>query len=82
MEETIEKAGYEFMWNSHHGFVLSCPSNLGTGLRASVHLIIPNLCKHPKFMDIVNELRLQKRGTGGEHSAEEEGIFDMSNIGP
>lgn len=26
------------------GVVTSCPTNIGTGMRASVHLAIPNLC--------------------------------------
>ncbi len=28
-----------------YGYVTSCPSNLGTGMRASVHLKIPNLTR-------------------------------------
>ena len=33
IEERIKCEGYEFMWNEHLGYVLTCPSNLGTGLR-------------------------------------------------
>ena len=29
------------MWNERLGYVLTCPSNLGTGLRAGVHVKIP-----------------------------------------
>ena len=56
--------GQEFMWNQHLGFILTCPSNLGTGLRAGVHVKLPNLSKDKRFPDILQKLRLQKRGTG------------------
>ena len=45
VEELIQKKGHEFMWNRHLGYILTCPSNLGTGLRAGVHVKLPNLCK-------------------------------------
>lgn len=52
------------MWNEHLGYVLTCPSNLGTGLRGGVHVKLAHLSKHPKFEEILTRLRLQKRGTG------------------
>ena len=30
----LREQGYDFMRNDHLGWVLTCPSNLGTGLRA------------------------------------------------
>ncbi|XP_031571542.1 creatine kinase, testis isozyme-like [Actinia tenebrosa] len=80
VEGLIKDAGYEFMWNEHLGFVLTCPSNLGTGLRAGVHLKIPMLGKDEKKLDsILEKLRLQKRGTGGVDTASVGGIYDISN---
>ncbi|XP_065051904.1 creatine kinase, testis isozyme-like [Rhopilema esculentum] len=79
VEELIKKSGKEFMWNEHLGYVLTCPSNLGTGLRAGVHVKLANLSKNAKFDDILQRLRLQKRGTGGVDTAAEGGIFDISN---
>merc|ERR1712165_211049 len=65
-EDAMKAKGKEFMWNEHLGFVLTCPSNLGTGLRAGVHIKIPNLAKdEAKLDDMLDKLRLQKRGTGG-----------------
>lgn len=52
------------MWNEHLGFIATCPSNLGTGVRAGVHLKIPKLSQHPDFKLLLRRLRLQKRGTG------------------
>ena len=61
----MKDKGHKFMWNEHLGYVLTCPSNLGTGLRAGVHLKIPNLAKDEKKLDsILEKLRIQKRGTG------------------
>ena len=79
VEGLIKKSGKEFMWNPHLGFVLTCPSNLGTGLRAGVHAKLVNLSKHEKFDSILQNLRLQKRGTGGVDTAAEGGVFDISN---
>lgn len=52
------------MWNEHLGYVLTCPSNLGTGLRGGVHVKLPKMSKHAKFEEVLKKLRLQKRGTG------------------
>lgn len=60
----MKELGYEYMWNEHLGYVLTCPSNLGTGVRAGVHLKIPLLANHDKFEPALKKLRLQKRGTG------------------
>ena len=37
--------GWEFSWNPHHGYLTTCPSNIGTGLRAGVHLRLEFLAK-------------------------------------
>lgn len=79
VEQLIKESGKEFMWNEHLGYVLTCPSNLGTGLRAGVHAKLAKLSKHEKFDDILERLRLQKRGTGGVDTAAEGGVFDISN---
>ncbi len=31
VESAIQSAGNEFSWNEHLGYILTCPSNLGTG---------------------------------------------------
>lgn len=79
-EQMIRKDGKEFMWNKHLGYVLTCPSNLGTGLRAGVHVKLPLLSKYPRFDQILRALRLQKRGTGGVDTASTDGTFDISNL--
>ena len=80
IEGAMKKKGKAFMWNEHLGFILTCPSNLGTGLRAGVHVKLPMLSKDARFEDILKKLRLQKRGTGGVDTASTDGIFDVSNL--
>jgi len=80
VEEAMKKKGFEYMWNQHLGYVLTCPSNLGTGLRGGVHVKIPNLGKDEKKLDdILGKLRLQKRGTGGVDTGAVGGVYDISN---
>lgn len=79
IENVFKSNGHAFMWNEHLGYILTCPSNLGTGLRAGVHVKLPNLSKHEKFGDVLKRMRLQKRGTGGVDTAAVGGVFDISN---
>ncbi|XP_037098289.1 creatine kinase, brain a [Syngnathus acus] len=79
IESLVRNRGHIFMWNEHLGYILTCPSNLGTGLRAGVHVKLPNMSKHAKFEEVLKRLRLQKRGTGGVDTAAVGGVFDISN---
>ncbi|XP_074484123.1 creatine kinase, testis isozyme isoform X2 [Sebastes fasciatus] len=79
IENLFKESNHPFMWNEHLGYVLTCPSNLGTGLRAGVHVKLPNMSKNAKFEDVLKKLRLQKRGTGGVDTAAVGGVFDISN---
>ena len=63
--------GIDFATSSKYGYVTSCPSNLGTGMRASVHVKIPNLTAdgtETKAKAVCKPLGLSVRGTGGEHT--------------
>jgi len=79
IEKAMKADGYEYMYSDHLGYLLTCPSNFGTGIRAGVHIKIPLLSKHEKFKDILAKLRLQKRGTGGVDKMDDSGWFDISN---
>ncbi|XP_038826655.1 creatine kinase S-type, mitochondrial-like [Salvelinus fontinalis] len=79
VEKLIQERGWEFMWNEHLGYILTCPSNLGTGLRAGVHVRLAKLSKDPRFGKILDNMRLQKRGTGGVDTATTGDTFDISN---
>jgi len=64
------------------GVVTSCPTNIGTGMRASVHIAIPNLCAdgtEKKAKQIARPLGLSVRGLGGEHTPiGKDGTVDIS----
>lgn len=70
-------------YNEHLGNVCTCPSNLGTGLRASVMLKLPKLYKAwgvHKLEKYCDDLGVQARGAKGEHSPPgPSGEFDISN---
>jgi len=78
-ENALKENGHEIMWNEHLGYVLTCPSNLGTGVRAGVHIKIPLVSEHKLFATILKKMRLQKRGAGGVDCEAKGGIFDISN---
>lgn len=78
-EEAVKQEGYSFMHNDHLGYVLVCPSNLGTGLRASVMVKVPHLSARPDFKAICEGLRLQARGSAGVDSVSTGGVWDVSN---
>ena len=68
---------------SHHdrlGFLTFCPTNLGTTIRASVHIKLPKLAANrTKLEEVAGRFNLQVRGTRGEHTEAEGGIYDISN---
>lgn len=72
MMTTVEGIdGIEFARDDNYGYVTSCPSNLGTGMRASVHVKIPKLTadgSDVKAKKVCKPLGLSVRGTGGEHT--------------
>lgn len=84
MEKTVKAAGYSWMQNDHVGNLSSCVSNLGTGLRASMHIKLPCILK-AIGQDALNDLcegkfHMECRGTGGEHTeAGSDGKVDISN---
>jgi len=68
---------------SHHdkyGFLTFCPTNLGTTIRASVHIALPKLAADlAKLEEAAGKFNLQVRGTAGEHTEAEGGVYDISN---
>ena len=62
------------------GFITSCPTNLGTALRASVHIQLPHLgAKKNQFNAIADRFNVQIRGAHGEHTETNDHIYDISN---
>ncbi len=70
----------KFAKDNHLGYITSCPTNLGTGLRASVHIKLPKLgVKKDEFEEIAAKYHVQIRGIHGEHSESADHIYDISN---
>ena len=69
-----------------YGVVTSCPTNIGTGMRASVHIKLPFLTgaktgspSDAEAKKIAHEFELSVRGLGGEHTAVgTDGTVDIS----
>jgi creatine kinase/arginine kinase len=75
----IEKVA-EFARDDHLGYITSCPTNLGTAMRASVHISLPKLMKNKEvFEAVATEYEVQIRGIHGEHTETDDGVFDISN---
>ena len=78
--ESIE--GLKFAHSETYGYVTSCPTNLGTGMRASVHVAVPNLTSDgtdAKAKAAAKPLGLSVRGMGGEHTPiGKDGTIDLS----
>jgi len=92
LEKALKKIdsieGLEFAKSVDYGYVTSCPTNLGTGMRASLHIKLPKLTadgqgdphgNSPAAKAIAKPLGLSVRGTGGEHTPiDSEGTVDIS----
>merc|ERR1711910_214594 len=58
------ESGKDFMLSPRLGYLHSCPTNLGTGMRASVHIDLPGWTKEglPALKARCEELAVQPRG--------------------
>merc|ERR1712003_398825 len=79
IQKSLKGDGYDFMHNDHLGFILTCPSNLGTGLRAGAMVKVPLFSARSDFKDVLGKMKLQARGTAGVDSASTGGTWDISN---
>merc|ERR1719284_155856 len=81
VETACKGVGRKLEISPEYGNILSCPSNCGTGLRASMMIKIPNASKEPNFKKWCDDRKLQARGSGGFASAAaDDGIRDVSNV--
>lgn len=69
-----------FARDDRFGYLTFCPTNLGTTIRASVHIKLPKLAANKQKLEkIAAKYNLQVRGTRGEHTESEGGVYDISN---
>ncbi|MBT8402517.1 MAG: ATP--guanido phosphotransferase, partial [Gemmatimonadetes bacterium] len=79
-----EEMGRELAYAFHHefGFLTSCPTNVGTGLRASVLVHLPGLVltkEISKVLHALGQVGLTFRGLYGEGSEVVGNFFQISN---
>lgn len=71
-----------YAYNDKYGFLTSCPTNVGTGLRGSVMVHLPALAKTGnirKVLEVVNNFDMNIRGVYGEGSKSSGDIYQISN---
>jgi protein arginine kinase len=77
LESTIDYA-----YHLEMGYLTSCPTNIGTGLRASVMMHLPGMVltqQMGRIIPAINQLGLVVRGIYGEGSEAQGNIFQISN---
>jgi len=81
VDTALEKK-LDFAYDDDLGYLTSCPSNVGTGLRASVMVHLPGLVLSDqinKVVTAVNKIGLAVRGLFGEGSEAQSNLFQVSN---
>lgn len=71
-----------FAFNKKHGFLTECPTNVGTGIRASVMVHLPALDATKnirKVLNAVNGFGMNIRGLYGEGTDSQGNIYQISN---
>lgn len=81
-KDAIISKSIDFAYDEQLGYLTACPTNLGTGLRASVMLFLPALTLSgvmPRVITAANRLGLTVRGMYGEGSQAEGYMYQVSN---
>lgn len=79
-DELAKKLNYSF--DANIGFLTSCPTNAGTGLRASVMLHLPALSltnQINRVVQAISKLGMVVRGLNGEGTDAEGNLYQISN---
>lgn len=91
LKDTLERAGqaddliesrHNLAFDEQLGYLTTCPTNLGTGLRASVMVHLPGLALSKqlnRIMNAVTQVGLTVRGLYGEGTEAVGNIFQISN---
>lgn len=81
LDSELEKT-LPYAYDSQLGYLTSCPTNVGTGMRASVMLHLPGLVLSGKInaaIQGVNKLSMAVRGIFGEGTDNRGNLFQVSN---
>lgn len=81
IDKMLEKY-FDFAFSAQFGYLTSCPTNIGTAIRASVlmHLPAMTMCNNiPKLLETLSKLGITVRGIFGEHTQAKGNLFQISN---
>jgi len=81
IDDLIE-ASLEFAFDERYGYLTACPTNVGTGMRASFMIHLPMLEKTGQLKNLlpaISKFGIAIRGIYGEGSESMGGIFQISN---
>jgi protein arginine kinase len=80
--DSLLHGSLQFAFDSNLGFLTECPTNLGTGLRASVMLHLPALENSGEIEELANSIAkigFTVRGMYGEGSKSAAALYQVSN---
>ena len=82
LDDVLSEA-LEYAFDEKLGYLTTCPTNIGTGLRASYMVFLPMLTrakKMPQLIEEVSKYGITIRGMYGEHSKSMGGLYQISNL--
>lgn len=74
--------GFRYAWSPEKGYLTCCPTNVGTGMRASVMLHLPGLALSGQLamvLGTISKIGIMVRGLYGEGSEAQGNIYQISN---
>lgn len=80
--DNILEENIEYAFDENYGYLTSCPTNMGTGLRASVMMHLPGLeMTHnmQRVLEMISKFGLTIRGIHGEGSEALGSLYQISN---
>lgn len=80
--DDVFESQLEYAFDEHRGYLTSCPTNVGTGIRASVMMHLPALVitqQMNRILSAINQVGLAVRGLYGEGSEATGNVFQISN---
>ncbi|MGB8454575.1 MAG: protein arginine kinase [Anaerocolumna sp.] len=80
--DDISSEIFDYAFHEKYGYLTSCPTNVGTGLRASYMMFLPALTVAGKIIKLAEELGqygIALRGTYGEASKSVGSLYQISN---
>jgi len=80
--DDILEGAIDYAYDEKHGYLTSCPTNVGTGIRASVMMHLPALVmtqQMNRILQAIQQVGLAVRGLYGEGSEAIGNMFQISN---